>query len=339
MKRGPNNRKMKRPLSSSIGKYNNNKVNRKNSQFLKDTNRTSNSYNPLDKKSTSSNFSTRTQSLNQFINNNNNSGYNKNLADILNEIINSKLYGNNKDDGFDKILNQKQYSSLHRKISPSPSLTDLLRNMKNKYSNKYINTLSYRLKNNLSCGNNKNVNSLEKMIDILRDYEKEKYEQKKNEKIKRKEEINDNIDKLTIFLKNYKIDKKKNEYEKFKLEKQINTLLYVREKYSGSRKELENIAYEIEETGKQIKQLNEETNEIKKYCLEEENIVLRLKKDIGITNKAISYIKKEIDTIIPGINYLNKHINEMKTKISSQEHFNSIFFLNMLSMIENFNYE
>ena len=202
-----------------------------------------------------------------------------------------------------------------------------------------INTLSYRLKNNLSCGNNKNVNSLEKMIDILRDYEKEKYEQKKNEKIKRKEEINDNIDKLTIFLKNYKIDKKKNEYEKFKLEKQINTLLYVREKYSGSRKELENIAYEIEETGKQIKQLNEETNEIKKYCLEEENIVLRLKKDIGITNKAISYIKKEIDTIIPGINYLNKHINEMKTKISSQEHFNSIFFLNMLSMIENFNYE
>ena len=47
------------------------------------------------------------------------------------------------------------------------------------------------------------------MIDILRDYEKEKYEQKKNEKIKRKEEINDNIDKLTIFLKNYKIDKKK----------------------------------------------------------------------------------------------------------------------------------
>ena len=72
-----------------------------------------------------------------------------------------------------------------------------------------INTLSYRLKNNLSCGNNKNVNSLEKMIDILRDYEKEKYEQKKNEKIKRKEEINDNIDKLTIFLKNYKIDKKK----------------------------------------------------------------------------------------------------------------------------------
>lgn len=53
------------------------------------------------------------------------------------------------------------------------------------------------------------MNSFQKMIDILKDYEREKYEKKRIEKLEKKEQINNNIDKLTVFLKSYHIDKKK----------------------------------------------------------------------------------------------------------------------------------
>ena len=128
-----------------------------------------------------------------------------------------------------------------------------------------------------------------------------------------------------------------NDYENFKLEKRINTLLYVKQKYSGSAKELENIAEEIEEIGKKIKDLNNETSEYKKLYLDEEKNISQYKKEIGLTNKSIYDLKKEIDSIVPGINYLIKHSNEIKNKISTQEHLNSIFFLNMLNMIEKVN--
>ena len=328
-----------KPVSASIGKFYSNKVVKKNNKtaiYSRIGNKSSNSKNNIDKKNiSSSTFSTCTQSLYQFVNNNNNVNNNKNLADVLNDIINSKLKGSKT-----PLNNKNKYninSFSKKSLSPSQRLNNLLRDMKVRFSKKYIDTLSYRLFNNLPNENNKNMNSLQKMIDILKDYEKDKFEKKKNEKLEKKEQINDNIEKLDIFLKTYKLEKKKNDYEQFKLQKKINTLLYVSQKYCNSAKELENIAFEIENLGKQIKELNEETNENKKLYSEEENNIFELKKIIGLTNKNISNIQKEIDNIIPGINYLNKHIKEIKNKISSKEHFNSHFFLNMVNMVETVN--
>ena len=328
-----------RPVSASIGKFYSDKIKKlRKPSYSRGSNKISNSYNIVDKKTTTSTYSSATQSLNQFANNYN-SNYNKNnknLADILNEIINSKLNGNNNTNI--NIVNEKDnIKSLKRTLSPSPSLTNLLQDMKVRFSKKYVNTLSYKLYNGLPNENKYNMNSFQKMIDILKEYEREKYEKKRIEKLEKKEEINDNIDKLTVFLKSYHIDKKKSDYENFKLEKRINTLLFVKQKYSGSARELENIAGEIEEMGKKIKELNDETSEIKKLYSEEENNISKYKKEIGLTNKSISNIKKEIDVIVPGINYLIKHSNEIKNKISTQEHLNSIFFLNMLNMIEKVN--
>jgi len=328
-----------RPVSASIGKFYSDKMKKMRKPSLsRGSNKISNSYNIIDKKTTTSTYSSATQSLNQFGNNYNNNYYknNKNLADILNEIINSKINGNNNTNI--NVINEKNsIKSLKRTLSPSPSLTNLLQDMKVRFSKKYVNTLSYKLYNNLPNENKYNMNSFQKMIDILKDYEREKYEKKRIEKLEKKEQINNNIDKLTVFLKSYHIDKKKNDYENFKLEKRINTLLYVKQKYSGSAKELENIAEEIEEIGKKIKDLNNETSEYKKLYLDEEKNISQYKKEIGLTNKSIYDLKKEIDSIVPGINYLIKHSNEIKNKISTQEHLNSIFFLNMLNMIEKVN--
>ena len=329
-----------RPVSASIGKFYSDKMKKMRKPSLsRGSNKISNSYNIIDKKTTTSTYSSATQSLNQFGNNYNNNYYknNKNLADILNEIINSKINGNNNTNI--NVINEKNsIKSLKRTLSPSPSLTNLLQDMKVRFSKKYVNTLSYKLYNNLPNENKYNMNSFQKMIDILKDYEREKYEKKRIEKLEKKEQINNNIDKLTVFLKSYHIDKKKNDYENFKLEKRINTLLYVKQKYSGSAKELENIAEEIEEIGKKIKDLNNETSEYKKLYLDEEKNISQYKKEIGLTNKSIYDLKKEIDSIVPGINYLIKHSNEIKNKISTQEHLNSIFFLNMLNMIEKVNF-
>ena len=328
-----------RPVSASIGKFYSDKMKKMRKPSLsRGSNKISNSYNIIDKKTTTSTYSSATQSLNQFGNNYNNNYYknNKNLADILNEIINSKINGNNNTNI--NVINEKNsIKSLKRTLSPSLSLTNLLQDMKVRFSKKYVNTLSYKLYNNLPNENKYNMNSFRKMIDILKDYEREKYEKKRIEKLEKKEQINNNIDKLTVFLKSYHIDKKKNDYENFKLEKRINTLLYVKQKYSGSAKELENIAEEIEEIGKKIKDLNNETSEYKKLYLDEEKNISQYKKEIGLTNKSIYDLKKEIDSIVPGINYLIKHSNEIKNKISTQEHLNSIFFLNMLNMIEKVN--
>ena len=155
--------------------------------------------------------------------------------------------------------------------------------------------------------------------------------------MKKKKEINENIEKLTIFLKVYKLNKKKNDYENFKLEKKINTLLFVSQKYSDSEKELKNVASEIEIIVNEINYLNSETIEYNKLYNEEENNIAELKKEIAVVNKVISDINKDIEMIIPGINYLHKHMKEIKTKISSQEHFNSNFFLNMVNVIEKVN--
>ena len=175
------------------------------------------------------------------------------------------------------------------------------------------------------------------MIKMLNDYEKEKFTQQKYEKIEKKNELNHNIEKLTSFLKVYKLNKKKNDYENFKLEKKINTLLFVSQKYSDSEKELKNVTSEIESIFSEINYLNSETIEYNKLYNEEENKISELKQEIAIVNKVISDVKKDIEMIIPGINYLNKHVKEIKTKISTQEHFNSNFFLNMVNVIEKVN--
>ena len=334
----------KRSVSTSIGKFNSNKLkkNRKVSPYSKLGSKSLTSNNiPIDKKSLySSTFSTCAQSINQFYNNNNySSKNNKNLADVLNEIINSKFKSNNIP--LKNFINKKNNNNIipvKKSLSPSNSLNDLLKVMKMRFSKNYIDTLSYRLSYNIPSDNRrKNISSLEKMIKILNDYGKEKFEQQKLEKIEKKKEINYNIEKLTSFLKVYKLNKKKNDYENFKLEKKINTLLFVSQKYSDSEKELKNVTSEIESIFSEINYLNSETIEYNKLYNEEENKISELKQEIAIVNKVISDVKKDIEMIIPGINYLNKHVKEIKTKISTQEHFNSNFFLNMVNVIEKVN--
>ena len=150
----------KRSVSTSIGKYNSNKLkkNRKVSPYSKLGSKSLTSNNiPIDKKSLySSTFSTCAQSINQFYNNNNNYNIknNKNLADVLNEIINSKFKLNNIPlKNFIYKKNNNNIIPIKKSLSPSNSLNDLLKEMKMRFSKSYIDTLSYRLSYNIPSDN------------------------------------------------------------------------------------------------------------------------------------------------------------------------------------------
>ena len=82
--------------------------------------------------------------------------------------------------------------------------------------------------------------------------------------------------------------------------------------------------------------LNNDTIKKREKSFIEYSNVIKLKNSICEMNKKISEIERDREAIIPGINLLNKHNNEIKSKLVTQQHFNSNFMLNMTEMIEKF---
>jgi len=182
---------------------------------------------------------------------------------------------------------------------------------------------------------NIDLTHLKKMINLVEDLEKENFLKEYNLKIKIIEDLEENIFNLKSFLRSYSVEKNKNDYEKFKLEKLISNLLYVGQKYNNDSDGLQKIFVEIVELKNKIKLLKDETKIFNEKYKEEENNIKEINILIGETNKEISLIRRDIKNTIPGINLLIKHNEELKSKINFKNNYQSNFMLNVNEMIEN----
>jgi hypothetical protein len=240
---------------------------------------------------------------------------------------------------FKKLSHTRKKSSDDNKInklSNSMNLSNIIKKIKNENKKKFISTLSYKFnENNLKDGK-EDMNSLQKMIDLVNKFDKEIVKKELKEKETIKNELNENLDKITEYIKTIKIQKKKDDYNKFKLEKRINLLNFVKQKYKFCNKEVSKIVNEIEELTNKKNDLNNDTIKKREKSFIEYSNVIKLKNSICEMNKKISEIERDREAIIPGINLLNKHNNEIKSKLVTQQHFNSNFMLNMTEMIEKF---
>jgi hypothetical protein len=86
-----------------------------------------------------------------------------------------------------------------------------------------------------------------------------------------------------------------------------------------------------------VADINNDTVKIREKAFIEYSNIIKLKNDVCEMNKKITEVQRDREAIIPGINLLNKHNHEIKSKLSSQEHFNSNFFLNIINAIEKVN--
>ena len=110
----------------------------------------------------------------------------------------------------------------------------------------------------------------------------------------------------------------------------------MRQKYKYCDKEVLKIVNEIDELRNKKNDINNDTVKIREKAFIEYSNIIKLKNDVCEMNKKITEVQRDREAIIPGINLLNKHNHEIKSKLSSHEHFNSNFMLNMTEMIENF---
>ena len=232
---------------------------------------------------------------------------------------------------------RKKYNNyFQNKLSSSQNLSGIIKKIRNENSSKFISTLSYKFNESFNKDGKKNMDSLQKMIDLLNKFEKEILNKELEEKEFLKSELNDNLDKINEYIKTLKIKKKKDDYEQFKLQKKVNILNYVRQKYKYCDKEVIKIVNEIDELRNQKNDINNDTVKIREKAFIEYSNIIKLKNDVCEMNKKITEVQRDREAIIPGINLLNKHNHEIKSKLSSQQHFNSNFMLNMTEMIENF---
>lgn len=201
----------------------------------------------------------------------------------------------------------------------------------NKNENNNYNSLTNRNKDD----SNTDLTHLKKMINLVEDLEKDNFLKEYNLKLKIIEELEENISNLKSFLRQYSVEKNKNDYEKFKLEKLINILLFVGQKYNNDSDGLQKIFVEIVELKNKIKSLKDETKIYNEKYKEEENNIKEINLLIGETNKEISIIRRDIKNTIPGINLLMKHNEELKSKINFKNNYQSNFMLNVNEMIEN----
>ena len=218
--------------------------------------------------------------------------------------------------------------SLNKNNSNNNSL---LYNSNNSYINHYYNNNinndiiidNKNENNNYNSSTNRNkddsntdLTHLKKMINLVEDLEKDNFLKEYNLKLKIIEELEENIFNLKSFLRQYSVEKNKNDYEKFKLEKLINILLFVGQKYNNDSDGLQKIFVEIVELKNKIKSLKEKKKIYNEKYKEEENNIKEINLLIGETNKEISIIRRDIKNTIPGINLLMKHNEELKSKIN-----------------------
>ena len=201
----------------------------------------------------------------------------------------------------------------------------------NNNDNNNYNSLTNRNKDD----SNTDLSHLKKMINLVEDLEKDNFLKEYNLKLKIIEDLEENIFNLKSFLRSYSVEKNKNDYEKFKLEKLISNLLYVGQKYNNDSDGLQKIFVEIVELKNKIKSLKDETKIFNEKYKEEENNIKEINLLIGETNKEISLVRRDIKNTIPGINLLIKHNEELKSKINFKNNYQSNFMLNVNEMIEN----
>jgi len=259
-------------------------------------------------------------------NKNNSINCHKNYYSLIYDSKNNNILNNNNNNN-NSNNNKNNNNENNNKNNESNN------NNNNNENNSYRNNF-----NNLTIQNNEeyntDINHLKKMINIVEDLEKENFQKEYNLKLKIIEDLEKNIFNLKSFLRSYSVEKTKNDYEKFKLEKLLNNLLFVGQKYNEASNEIQKIFVEIVDMQNKIKSLKEETkNNIEKYK-EEENNIKEINLLIGETNKEISLVRRVIQNTIPEINLLNKHNEELKSKINFRNNYQSNFLLNVNEMIE-----
>lgn len=92
-------------------------------------------------------------------------------------------------------------------------------------------------------------------------------------------------------------------------------MLCVSNRYKNSGKAADNYKNDINNFRNKIDEINDDTLEIKKICLNEQNYIDIMKEEIKKGNKGISDKQKEIENILPALQLLRNHISSIKQKI------------------------
>lgn len=111
-------------------------------------------------------------------------------------------------------------------------------------------------------------------------------------------------------------------------------MLCVSNRFKNSGKTADNYKDDIYNFQNKIDIINNETIELKKICLNEQNYIEIMKEEIKKGNKGISDKQKEIENILPALQLLKNHISSIKQKISK---FNNIHknYIEKLTFMEN----
>ena len=280
------------------------------------------------------------------LNTNFNSNINSNLTSNLNSKNNTNIKSNS-----NKNLIRNNITDSSLKIRPkTPCLNSNLnryqsnfKNVKNKNMKSYFNSIdqsipvTYDKSYNYEIVNNE-MQNLEDMINSIKNKGFDKYENEINEKIQKKDKLENSIQILKSKINMYEHEKKYIIKDNSKEKLKISNLQNVSKRYKNISEGILNYQKEIPNYKPKIEELKNETIEINTLIQKEKVSIQLLKENIQKMNKMISDKKRESESIRPALNLLKKHIITLKQKIKNIDLEKTGFMINVSEFVEKGNY-
>ena len=279
------------------------------------------------------------------LNTNYNTNMNSNLTSNLNSKNNTNInsnYNSNK-----SLIRKEMIKDSSLKTRPkTPSLNSNLnryqsniKNVKNKNMKSFFNSIdqsipvNYDKSYNYELVNNE-MQNLEDMINSIKNKGFDKYENEINEKIQKKDKLENSIQILKSKINMYENEKKYIIKDNSKEKLKISNLQNVSKRYKNISEGILNYQKEIPNYKPKIEELKNETIEINTLIQKEKVNIQLLKENIQKLNKMISDKKRESESIRPALNLLKKHIITLKQKIKNIDLEKTDFMINVSEFVE-----
>ena len=197
--------------------------------------------------------------------------------------------------------------------------------------------VSYDKSYNYELVNNE-MQNLEDMINSIKNKGFDKYENEINEKVQKKDKLENSIQILKSKINMYEHEKKYIIKDNSKEKLKISNLQNVSKRYKNISEGILNYQKEIPNYKPKIEELKKETIEINTSIQNEKVSIQLLKENIQKLNKMISDKKRESESIRPALNLLKKHIITLKQKIKNIDLEKTGFMINVSEFVEKGNY-
>ena len=278
---------------------------------------------------------------------NQNMNYVNNIPNLITNKIGINNYKNN--------INKRPKSAIKTRKSQNIKLSNNNDNYSLYTENYNDNSNNIRKKNNkISLINNKkynnnnnidedydfnyNMNQFENVINSIHLNRFQKYQDEINNKNLLIAQLKNNIailkNKIYLCKSNLYEGLRKEEKNKIKYE----NMLCVSNRFKNIGKTADNYKNDINNCQNKINMINNETLQIKKLSLNEQNYIDIMNEEIRKGNKTISDKKKEIENILPALQLLKNHIISIKQKITQLNNVKNNY-VEKLNYIENNIYE